>query len=126
MKSILSHPNTLTLFRIATIPIIVVLMMYPGRISCLVAAILFSAAAITDYFDGYLARRFGLVSNLGKVMDPVADKLLVVKEEQHAPARTQHQKQRIQPVVTGPRVQLGWIGACHGKGAAAGHDIGQC
>ena len=77
MKSILSHPNTLTLFRIATIPIIVVLMMYPGRISCLVAAILFSAAAITDYFDGYLARRFGLVSNLGKVMDPVADKLRV-------------------------------------------------
>lgn len=77
MKSILSHPNTLTLFRIATIPIIVVLMLYPNRISCLVAAILFSAAAITDYFDGYIARRFSLVSNLGKVMDPVADKLLV-------------------------------------------------
>ena len=77
MKSILSHPNTLTLFRIATIPIIVILMLYPNRISCLVAAILFSAAAITDYFDGYIARRFGLVSNLGKVMDPVADKLLV-------------------------------------------------
>jgi CDP-diacylglycerol--glycerol-3-phosphate 3-phosphatidyltransferase len=77
VKSILSHPNTLTLFRIATIPIIVILMLYPNRISCLVAAILFSAAAITDYFDGYIARRFGLVSNLGKVMDPVADKLLV-------------------------------------------------
>ena len=77
MKNILSHPNTLTLFRIATIPIIVVLMLYPNRISCLVAGILFSAAAITDYFDGYIARRFGLVSNLGKVMDPVADKLLV-------------------------------------------------
>jgi CDP-diacylglycerol--glycerol-3-phosphate 3-phosphatidyltransferase len=77
VKTILGHPNTLTLFRIATIPVIVTLMMYPNRLSCWIAAILFSAAAITDYFDGYIARRFGLVSNLGKVMDPVADKLLV-------------------------------------------------
>lgn len=77
MKTILSHPNTLTLFRVVTIPVIVILMLYPGQLSCLVAAVLFSAAAITDYFDGYIARRFGLVSNLGKVMDPVADKLLV-------------------------------------------------
>jgi CDP-diacylglycerol--glycerol-3-phosphate 3-phosphatidyltransferase len=77
VKSILSHPNTLTLFRIAAVPIIVILMLFPNRVSCWVAAILFSAAAITDYFDGYFARRFGLVSNLGKVMDPVADKLLV-------------------------------------------------
>jgi CDP-diacylglycerol--glycerol-3-phosphate 3-phosphatidyltransferase len=64
------------LFRIAVIPIIVILMLYPNRISTWIAALLFSAAAITDYFDGYFARRFGLVSNLGKVMDPVADKLL--------------------------------------------------
>lgn len=77
MKSILSHPNTLTLFRIAAVPIIVILMLFPNRISSFVAALLFSAAAITDYFDGYIARKFGLVSNLGKVMDPVADKLLV-------------------------------------------------
>jgi len=76
MKAILRHPNTLTLFRIAVIPIIVILMLYPNRISTWIAALLFSAAAITDYFDGYFARRFGLVSNLGKVMDPVADKLL--------------------------------------------------
>ena len=77
MKSILSHPNTLTLFRVAVVPIIVILMLYPNRICTWIAAILFSVAAITDYFDGYFARRFGLVSNLGKVMDPVADKLLV-------------------------------------------------
>jgi len=76
VKITLSHPNTLTLFRIAVIPIIVILMLYPNRISTWIAALLFSAAAITDYFDGYFARRFGLVSNLGKVMDPVADKLL--------------------------------------------------
>jgi CDP-diacylglycerol--glycerol-3-phosphate 3-phosphatidyltransferase len=77
VKTILSHPNTLTLFRIATVPIIVILMLFPNRVTCWVAALLFSAAAITDYLDGYFARRFGLVSNLGKVMDPVADKLLV-------------------------------------------------
>ena len=76
MNSLLSNPNTLTLFRIAVVPIIVTLMMYPNRITAWIAALLFSAAAITDYFDGYFARRFGLVSNLGKVMDPVADKLL--------------------------------------------------
>ena len=77
MKSILRHPNTLTLFRIAAAPIIVILMLFPNRVSTFTAAMIFSAAAITDYFDGYFARRFGLVSNLGKVMDPVADKLLV-------------------------------------------------
>ena len=77
MKNVLSHPNTLTLFRIAAVPIIVILMLFPNRATTFLAAIFFSAAAITDYFDGYLARKFGLVSNLGKVMDPVADKLLV-------------------------------------------------
>ena len=77
MEKILSLPNTLTLFRVIAVPIIVILMMFPNRICTALAAILFSAAAITDYFDGYIARTRGLVSNLGKVMDPVADKLLV-------------------------------------------------
>ena len=76
-NSILTHPNTLTLFRIASAPIIVVLLMVPNRFTALLAGLIFSAAAITDYFDGYLARRYGLVSNMGKVMDPMADKLLV-------------------------------------------------
>ncbi len=73
----LSHPNTLTLFRVVAVPIIVMLMIYPNRIFTALAALLFSAAAITDYLDGYLARRRGLETTLGKVMDPVADKLLV-------------------------------------------------
>jgi CDP-diacylglycerol--glycerol-3-phosphate 3-phosphatidyltransferase len=77
VNSLLTHPNTLTLFRIIAVPVIVVLLMVPNRFTCLLAGLIFSAAAITDYFDGYLARRYGLVSNLGKVMDPVADKLLV-------------------------------------------------
>jgi len=74
---ILSHPNTLTLYRIIAIPAIVVLLLFPNRLCTFIAAVVFSAAAITDYLDGYLARRMGLVSNLGKIMDPVADKLLV-------------------------------------------------
>ncbi len=77
ISSLLTHPNTLTLFRIISVPIIVVLLLMPNRLTAFVAGLIFSAAAITDYFDGYLARRYGLVSNLGKVMDPVADKLLV-------------------------------------------------
>jgi CDP-diacylglycerol--glycerol-3-phosphate 3-phosphatidyltransferase len=55
----------------------VILLLFPNRLSALIAALLFSAAAITDYLDGFYARRQGLVSNFGKVMDPVADKLLV-------------------------------------------------
>jgi CDP-diacylglycerol--glycerol-3-phosphate 3-phosphatidyltransferase len=67
----------LTLFRVVAIPVIVVLLFYTGRLATFLAAVLFSAAAITDYLDGFYARRTGMVSNIGKVMDPVADKLLV-------------------------------------------------
>ena len=77
MQNLLSGPNQLTLFRIAAVPIIVVLMLFPSRICTLIAALLFSAAAITDYLDGFYARKRGLVTTLGKVMDPIADKLLV-------------------------------------------------
>ncbi len=48
-----------------------------SRFCTFISALLFSAAAITDYLDGFYARKKGLVSNLGKVMDPLADKLLV-------------------------------------------------
>jgi CDP-diacylglycerol--glycerol-3-phosphate 3-phosphatidyltransferase len=78
LKRILSHPNTLTLFRVAAAPGVVLLLMFPGsKFFTFLAALLFSAAAITDYFDGYFARVRGLTSEFGKVMDPLADKLLV-------------------------------------------------
>ncbi len=77
IKEVMSHPNFLTLFRIATVPAIVILMIFPNRLFTILAAALFSAVAITDYLDGYFARRRGLETLLGKVMDPVADKLLV-------------------------------------------------
>jgi CDP-diacylglycerol--glycerol-3-phosphate 3-phosphatidyltransferase len=76
-QNLFSGPNQLTLFRIAAVPIIVILMLFPNRICTFIAALLFSAAAITDYLDGFLARKRGQVTTLGKVMDPVADKLLV-------------------------------------------------
>ncbi len=76
-KNLISGPNKLTLFRIATVPIIVILLLFPNKICTFIAALLFSAAAVTDYLDGFYARKRGLVSTLGKVMDPIADKLLV-------------------------------------------------
>ncbi|MFC1886055.1 CDP-diacylglycerol--glycerol-3-phosphate 3-phosphatidyltransferase [Thermodesulfobacteriota bacterium] len=77
IKQNISNPNMLTLFRIAATPIIIVLLLFPNRICTFLAAIMFSAAAITDYLDGFFARKKGMVSNLGKIMDPLADKLLV-------------------------------------------------
>ncbi len=76
LKEAAHHPNGLTLFRVAMIPLIIGLFSFPSRFLSLVAALVFSAAAITDYLDGFLARRHGKVTFIGKVMDPVADKLL--------------------------------------------------
>ncbi|OQY59849.1 MAG: CDP-diacylglycerol--glycerol-3-phosphate 3-phosphatidyltransferase [Desulfobacteraceae bacterium 4572_88] len=76
--NVLTHPNTLTLFRMAAAPGIVVLLLFPKSGFCtFLAALLFSAAAITDYLDGYFARQRGLITDFGKAMDPLADKLLV-------------------------------------------------
>ncbi len=77
IKEIVSNPNSLTMFRIVAAPGIVVLLLFPNRFCTFVAALLFSAAAITDYLDGYLARLRGLESQFGRIMDPLADKLLV-------------------------------------------------
>ncbi|MBW9263273.1 MAG: CDP-diacylglycerol--glycerol-3-phosphate 3-phosphatidyltransferase [Candidatus Thiodiazotropha sp. (ex. Lucinisca nassula)] len=70
-------PNILTLLRIVLIPVFVLLFYLPvewARLSC---ALVFSVAAVTDWLDGYLARRWGQVSPLGAFLDPVADKLMV-------------------------------------------------
>lgn len=77
IQNLFSGPNQLTLFRIAAVPIIIILLLFPNRICTFIAAMVFSVAAITDYLDGFYARKRNLVTTLGKVMDPVADKLLV-------------------------------------------------
>lgn len=69
--------NNLTLARIAVVPLLVVLLYFPGRATCLVAMLLFIAASVTDIVDGIVARRRNLVTTLGKFLDPLADKLLI-------------------------------------------------
>ena len=77
IKDDLSHPNSLTLYRILVIPAMVILLFFPNRFCTFFSAVIFSTGAITDWLDGFYARRRGLVSNFGKIMDPIADKLLV-------------------------------------------------
>jgi CDP-diacylglycerol--glycerol-3-phosphate 3-phosphatidyltransferase len=71
-------PNALTIMRIMAIPIIVLLLFSPGKVTSFVAALVFLFAAITDGLDGYIARRQNIVTTLGKFLDPMADKLLVI------------------------------------------------
>lgn len=71
-------PNLVTLSRILFVPLIVWVLWEDTVERGLWAAVLFAAASITDYFDGYLARRFNVESALGKFVDPVADKILVM------------------------------------------------
>jgi CDP-diacylglycerol--glycerol-3-phosphate 3-phosphatidyltransferase len=74
----LNLPNFITLLRILLIPVFVVLFFTPAPDRSLSAAVIFVVAAITDLLDGYIARRTGQVTKLGKLLDPVADKLLVL------------------------------------------------
>ena len=73
----LNLPTLLTLLRIALIPVFVGVFFLPFRGTHVVCAALFGLAAITDWLDGYLARRFDQTSAFGAFLDPVADKLMV-------------------------------------------------
>jgi len=71
-------PNLLTMARMAVIPLVLMLLGRGSPKDCVWAALVYSAAALTDLLDGYLARRMNVVSVLGKFLDPLADKLLVM------------------------------------------------
>jgi CDP-diacylglycerol--glycerol-3-phosphate 3-phosphatidyltransferase len=73
----LNVPNLLTLFRILLVPVLVVALLDATPGSSVVAALVFAAAAITDGLDGYIARSRRSITTFGKVMDPIADKLLI-------------------------------------------------
>ena len=72
-------PNKLTILRVLMIPFFVVFMLcdITGAADKWIAVALFVLASLTDFLDGYIARKYNLVSNFGKFMDPLADKLLV-------------------------------------------------
>lgn len=70
-------PNYLTFMRILVIPGVVASFSFPGMFAAWVGCGLFMAASITDWFDGYLARKYKSTSSLGRIFDPIADKLLV-------------------------------------------------
>ena len=70
-------PNSLTLFRIGLVPVLVVLLMDPDPGPRVLAGLCFLVACVTDFFDGWLARRHGITTTLGQLLDPLADKLIV-------------------------------------------------
>lgn len=69
--------NKLTLGRLLGVPLIVILLYFPGPYTCVLSAIVFLAATLTDALDGFVARRYGYVTNFGKFLDPLADKVLI-------------------------------------------------
>lgn len=77
-NQVMNLPNILTMMRIAAIPLLAALLMSPSRSAGFWAAALFAVASITDWLDGYLARRLGIVTIFGKFLDPIADKLIVM------------------------------------------------
>ncbi len=73
---LLNAPNLLSLSRIAAVPVLVLLLVFENRITSRLAAILFLIAIFTDLLDGFLARRQQVITNFGRFLDPVADKLI--------------------------------------------------
>jgi CDP-diacylglycerol--glycerol-3-phosphate 3-phosphatidyltransferase len=76
--NIFNVPNLLSLSRILAVPVFIVLMLEPNPVRALIAGIVFSLASATDWLDGYLARKWGQVTKIGKLLDPIADKILIM------------------------------------------------
>jgi CDP-diacylglycerol--glycerol-3-phosphate 3-phosphatidyltransferase len=74
----LNVPNVLTLIRILLVPVLLVALLDETDNGDLLAAIVFAAASLTDFVDGWLARRRQSITTFGKLMDPIADKLLII------------------------------------------------
>src|SRR5271157_184571 len=70
-------PNTITLLRISVVPFLFILLFNPGEFWSLLLAVLFAVVSITDFLDGYIARKYQQITTIGKFLDPLADKLIV-------------------------------------------------
>lgn len=75
---LLNIPNLLSISRILAVPVFIILMLEPNPARVLAAGIVFSLASATDWLDGYLARKWGQVTKAGKLLDPIADKILIM------------------------------------------------
>lgn len=70
-------PNYLSVSRVLLVPVFIILMLDPTPLRSLLAGIVFALASATDWLDGYLARKWGQVTKIGKLLDPIADKILI-------------------------------------------------
>jgi CDP-diacylglycerol--glycerol-3-phosphate 3-phosphatidyltransferase len=77
-EELLNAPNLMTLGRIALVPVFIYLLYYENRRNSFWAALLYAVCALSDWFDGWLARVSGKVTTLGKFLDPLADKVIVL------------------------------------------------
>ena len=76
-RRIINLPNAITLLRIGILPVLFLILLEPGEGMSLAIAILFILAALTDLLDGYVARRYNMVTRMGKLLDPIADKIIM-------------------------------------------------
>jgi CDP-diacylglycerol---glycerol-3-phosphate 3-phosphatidyltransferase len=76
-REVFNFPNTVTVLRLAIIPVLFLLLFSPGPTGSLVITFLFILAALTDVLDGYIARRYHIETTIGKFLDPIADKLIL-------------------------------------------------
>lgn len=76
-REIFNLPNSITIARISVVPFLFLLLASPGPFWSLVLAALFVLAAITDFADGFIARKYNMITTMGKFLDPLADKLIV-------------------------------------------------
>lgn len=76
-RELTNLPNLLTIVRILLIPVMMVFLTDPGPTASALAGLTFFIACVSDFFDGYLARRWNISTALGKILDPLADKLIV-------------------------------------------------
>lgn len=76
-RKVVNLPNAITMLRVTVIPALFLLLIPPDPTLSLFIAVLFILAALTDLLDGYVARRYGITTKIGKLLDPMADKIIV-------------------------------------------------